>query len=142
MALLKTTIAIPFNDMGNSPGNILVSNPSKQQVTLAEAFTTGAGNTDNAKTNDGTGTAGNDVYNCYYGGWESFPPSEEWASFEKMWSFAQTALEESCASTLSFGPGDSSAQIQDIYDSIQQVAESSLVDHRFILVTILQEVSI
>lgn len=39
-----------------------------------------------------------------------------------------------------FGDGDSGEQIGQIWNAIQQVAEASLVDHRFILATIIQEV--
>lgn len=39
-----------------------------------------------------------------------------------------------------FGAGDSGEQIGLIWNAIQQIAEASLVDHRYILATILQEV--
>lgn len=39
-----------------------------------------------------------------------------------------------------FGPGNSGEQTGLIWNAIQQVAQTSLVDHRFILATILQEV--
>lgn len=67
-----------------------VSNPSSQQVTNSEAFTTGAGNTNNANIDDGTGNGGSDTYNCYYGGWENFPPSSEWIEFDDMFNNAKS----------------------------------------------------
>jgi hypothetical protein len=135
-SLLHLIVAVPiFNEMPDA----LVTDTSSQQVTSAAAFTSGAGNKDNSDTSDGVGS-GSDVYNCYYGDWESFPPSSEWVSFEDMWTNAQSALESSCANTPSTGSGDSTAQIADVYEYVQQVAESSLVDHRFIFATIMQEV--
>ena len=40
----------------------LISNPSSQKVTSSQAFTTGAGNEDNANIYDGTGSVGTDQY--------------------------------------------------------------------------------
>jgi hypothetical protein len=67
-----------------------------------------------------------------------------------MWNYSKNALSESCADLGigscssgdgAFGAGDSGEQIGQIWNAIQQVAEASLVDHRYILATILQEVS-
>jgi len=118
-----------------------VDNPSSQQVTSSQAFSTGAGNTNNANIDDGTGTAGSDVYNCYYGSYTGFPDKSQWVEFDAMFNFAKDAMTNSCANlgASAFGPGDSDEQIGEIYNAIQQVAESSLVDHRFILAVIMQE---
>lgn len=139
---LATAVAIPPNFQPSFHGpRPRVDNPSSQQVTSSQAFSTGAGNTDNANTADGTGNGGSDVYNCYYGSYTGFPDKSKWIEFDDMFNYAKNAMENSCANlgSSAFGPGDSDAQIQMIYNSIQQVAESSLVDHRFILAVIMQE---
>lgn len=88
---------------------------------------------------------------CYYGGWENFPPSSEWVEFDAMWNYSKSAMSTSCSDlgvgscsdgAGAFGDGDTGEQIGLIWNAIQQVAEASLVDHRFILATILQEVSL
>jgi hypothetical protein len=136
LQLIIAVAAMPMNDALE----VRVSSPSTQKVTNAAAFTSKVGNTNNANQNDGAG-AGKDQYLCYSGSAANFPPPSQWASFSNMWDNAKPALATSCANTESFGPGDSAAQIQDIFNSIQQVAEASLVDHRFILAVIMQEVT-
>jgi hypothetical protein len=42
--------------------HVLVSDPSSQQVTSSDAFSSGAGNNDNANIYDGTGYVGTDQY--------------------------------------------------------------------------------
>ena len=88
---------------------------------------------------------------CYYGGWENFPPKSQWVEFDAMWNYSKSAMASSCSDlgigscsngAGAFGAGDSGEQIGLIWNAIQQVAEASLVDHRFILATILQEVSL
>lgn len=69
-----------------------------------------------------------------------------------MWNYSKSAMSQSCENlgigtcgqpgVAAFDSGDSDEQIGLIWNAIQQVAESSLVDHRFILATILQEVSL
>jgi len=54
--------------------SILVTNPSSQKLTNSQAFTTGAGNTNNGNIYDGTGNAGTDTYRYYYNEWQNFPP--------------------------------------------------------------------
>jgi hypothetical protein len=49
-------------EIQNGPPHELVSDPSSQQVTSSEAFTSGAGNEDNSNIYDGTGSAGTDQY--------------------------------------------------------------------------------
>jgi len=115
-----------------------VSNPSSAQVTNSAAFTSGAGNTNNANIYDGTGNGGSDSYTCFYGSWTSFPPSSEWIEFDDMFNANKPAMAEGC-SDLGISPDDSGEQIGQIWNAIQQVAEASLVDHRFILATIMQE---
>ncbi|KAJ8064838.1 hypothetical protein OCU04_007147 [Sclerotinia nivalis] len=133
VCLATTTLSIPLDGRGSS------TSPANAKVTLAGAFTSGAGNKDPRSTiNTGVGK-GTDTYKCYYGGWQSFPPSSKWVSFEDMWNKSITYLKESCANTGAFGSGDSSTQIEDMYNSILAVATASLVDPRFIFATILQE---
>jgi hypothetical protein len=66
-----------------------------------------------------------------------------------MWNYSKSALSTSCSDlgvgscsdgAGAFGDGDSDEQIGLLWNAIQQVAESSLVDHRYILATVLQEV--
>lgn len=42
--------------------HVLVSDPSSQQVTSSDAFSSGAGNKNNSNIYDGTGDGGNDQY--------------------------------------------------------------------------------
>lgn len=66
-----------------------------------------------------------------------------------MWNYTKSAMSTSCSDLGvgscsnhgAFGAGDSGEQIGQIWNAIQQVAEASLVDHRYILATIIQEVS-
>jgi len=108
------------------------------QVTNSEAFKTSAGNKHNSNIHDGTGNAGTDTYKCYYGGWENFPPSSEWVEFDAMWDYTKKAMLSGCGD-IGISPEDSEKQIGEIWNAIQQVAINSLVDHRYILATIMQE---
>ncbi|KAH8690724.1 hypothetical protein BGW36DRAFT_401098 [Talaromyces proteolyticus] len=145
-----SALAAPSKEIQNGAPHLLVSNPSSQQVTSSAAFSSGAGNKDNSNIYDGTGNAGKDNYNCYYGGWKNFPAKSEWIEFDAMWNYSKSAMSTSCSDlgvgscsngAGAFGSGDSSEQIGLIWNGIQQIAEASLVDHRFILATILQESS-
>ncbi|TGO14345.1 hypothetical protein BTUL_0054g00130 [Botrytis tulipae] len=133
--LAATALAAPLDARGS------FTSPANAKVTLAAAFTSGAGNKDpNSTVGTGVGK-GADAYKCYSGGWQSFPSSSEWVSFDAMWNSSTTYLKESCANTGAFGSGDSPAQIDDMYNSILSVASASFVDPRFIYATILQESS-
>lgn len=133
--LATTTLAAPLDARGSS------TSPANAKVTLAAAFTSGAGNKEpNSTISTGVGK-GTDTYTCYSGAWQSFPPSSKWVSFDAMWNKSTTYLKESCANTGAFGAGDSPTQIQNMYNSILSVASASLVDPRFIYATILQESS-
>lgn len=90
------------------------------------------------------------MIDCYYGSWEGFPDKSYWVDFDAMWNNSKRAMSMSCSNLGvgscskgdgAFGEGDSTEQIDQTWNSIQQIAEASLVDHRFILATILQEVS-
>ncbi|PYH40714.1 uncharacterized protein BP01DRAFT_307574 [Aspergillus saccharolyticus JOP 1030-1] len=88
---------------------------------------------------DGSG-AGQDVYTLYSGdgsvadGW---PAQSSWVSFDDMWKANKPTIMESCTQ---FGvPNNSANETQTLYESIQQVAKESHLDHRFILAIIMQE---
>jgi hypothetical protein len=112
--------------------------PTTAIVASSQAFTSGAGNIQNANTSDSNVTGAN-VYNCYSGPAQNYPSKNQWISFDAMWNANLATLGRGCA-VFGVSPENTAAQIQDIYNSIQQVAETSLVDHRFILAIIMQEV--
>lgn len=133
--LATVALAAPLDARGSS------ASPANAKVTLASAFTSGAGNKEpKSSLAEGVGK-GADAYKCYSGDWQAFPPSSKWVSFDGMWNKSTTYLKESCANTGAFGAGDSPTQIEDMYNSILSVAAASLVDPRFIFASILQESS-
>ncbi|RFU36325.1 hypothetical protein B7463_g114, partial [Scytalidium lignicola] len=142
--LAKLAVSAPVNSgvsithHANNTLVSLVSNPSAAQVTSSQAFSSGAGNTNNANIYDGTGTGGSDTYNCYYGSWENYPPSSEWIEFDDMFNQYKPVMAQGCGN-LGLSPEDTGEQIGQIWNAIQQVAQASLVDHRYILATIMQE---
>ena len=116
--------------------------PSFAQVTNRKAFASGKGvggasHKNPNITDDGIG-AGSDVYKYYQGDAIHFPDSADWVSFGDMWKANLHTLQTSC-SVLGYGENNSPEVIQDIYDAIQNLANASLVDHRFIFAVILQE---
>jgi hypothetical protein len=121
-----------------SVGSNFKYTPKFNIVTNEEAFTTG-GATHNSvnDTNDGIG-AGQDTYTYYQGDETNFPPLSSWISFDDMWNNNLPLLQTSC-SGLDLSPDNSPEVIQDIYNAIQTVANVSLVDHRYIFATVLQE---
>lgn len=58
-----------------------------------------------------------------------------WVSFDSMWAHNSKVMKNSCNGVRD----DSPAEIDAIYDAIQQVAKETYVDHRFILAVIMQE---
>jgi len=70
-------------------------------------------------------------YVCYTGTTEQFPPITQWISYNGMQSMASQV----------FFDINNIDYYQDIWDSIVEVSTKSLVDARFILATILTEVS-
>ncbi|KAK4988177.1 hypothetical protein LTR66_003394 [Elasticomyces elasticus] len=88
-----------------------------------------------------TATAqGKDVYKTYTGdgtvaaGW---PAIEDWVSFDYMFNANLAQMTASCAQWSV--PNDSTQETQDIYNSIVDIANTTQVDERFILATIMQE---
>lgn len=112
--------------------------PSNAHVTNETAFASGGATRANPNiTDDGIGK-GVDRYVYYTGGPQNFPLSSEWVSFHDMWQANLPNIQKSC-SVLGYGDDDTASETQDIYDSIQDRANASLVDHRFILAVIMQE---
>ena len=113
--------------------------PSNVDVTNDLAFASGgATKADPYKSDkDGIGK-GQDTYTYYTGDESSFPATDAWVSFSDMWDANLNTLKTSCG-YLNEGPDNSPEIIQDIYDAIQDRAQASKVDHRFIFAVILQE---
>lgn len=108
-------------------------------VTLAAAFTSGAGNKNNAATADGTHKAASDKYTCYSPtSWKNFPAKDKWLDWQTMWDYNKANMYNAC-SNLGLSPDDNQTQVHQINLAIQQVAQESLVDHRFILAVVVQE---
>ncbi|KAF7186000.1 hypothetical protein HII31_12663 [Pseudocercospora fuligena] len=115
--------------------------PSTAQVNETAAFTSGAATRDSVNnTKDGIG-GGQDVYTNYKGNATKMLaelPVAKWVSFEDMWNNNLDTLQNSCG-WLDYGENDSTEEIQDIYNAIQDRANASLVDHRLVLAFVLQE---
>jgi hypothetical protein len=112
--------------------------PSTAQVNSTIAFDEGGATRKSVNdTSIGIG-AGTDAYTYYQGNASNFPPTERWVSFHDMWDANLDTFKHSCG-WLDRGDNNSPEVIQDIYDAIQDRANASLVDHRIILATIIQE---
>ena len=112
--------------------------PSTAQVTNQKSFATGGATLQNPdNTTDGIGM-GQDKYTYYFGGPQNFPPSTAWVDFETMWQTNLPGIQKSCT-WLKMGEDNTLQESQYIYDAIQDRANASLVDHRYILAVILQE---
>ena len=72
------------------------------------------------------------TYQCYQGDISRYPSSEDWLSFDALWSINSEAI-------LTNNDGDENIR-RYIHDSISQVADESNVDPRFILAAVMQEV--
>ena len=68
-------------------------------------------------------------------GW---PSRLQWLSFNDMWTVNKHLMTRSC-SKLYEAPNNSDDEMQALYDTIQTVSHQTMVDHRFILATIMQE---
>lgn len=132
LLIIIIAVAVVFSHKGYN------YTPSTAQVNNTAAFTNG-GATHNSVSDltDGIG-AGADTYTYYSGNASQFPASSKWISFGDMWNNNLDTIKNSCT-WLKEGKNNSPQMVTDIYDSIQSRANASLVDHRFILATILQE---
>lgn len=89
---------------------------------------------------DGKSTASNS-YTLYTGdgsvaaGW---PAKSDWLSFDEMWAANKEIIAESCTNN-GWGADNSETETANLKAAIQQVAQESKVDHRFILAVVLQE---
>ncbi|KAK7193612.1 hypothetical protein DPSP01_000164 [Paraphaeosphaeria sporulosa] len=112
--------------------------PSIAQVNNTAAFSSGGATRKNVNnTDDGIG-AGTDTYTYYHGDASKFPNQTQWVSFADMWTANLDTFKYSCG-WLKRGDDNTPEMIQDIYNAIQDRANASLVDHRIILATIIQE---
>ncbi|KAF2447646.1 hypothetical protein P171DRAFT_429267 [Karstenula rhodostoma CBS 690.94] len=115
--------------------------PSTAQVNNTEAFSSGGATrksvNDTNDTNDSIG-AGTDTYTYYHGNASNFPNQTQWVTFSDMWAANLDTFKYSCG-WLQRGDNNTPEMIRDIYDAIQDRANASLVDHRIILATIIQE---
>ncbi|KAF2108913.1 hypothetical protein BDV96DRAFT_586872 [Lophiotrema nucula] len=112
--------------------------PSFAQVNSTSAFESGGATRKSVNdTGDGIG-AGSDSYTYYHGTASNFPATSQWVSFVDMWTANLDTFKNSCG-WLNSGPNNTPKTIQDIYNAIQDRANASLVDHRIILATIIQE---
>lgn len=133
--VLVIVIAVPVAVSRNNNFNYT---PSYAQVNNTAAFTTGGATRDSVNsTKDGIG-AGTDSYTYYHGQASSFPNNSLWISFDDMWNNNLASIKQACG-WLDYGANDSPDEIQDMYNAIQNRANASLVDHRFILAIVLQE---
>lgn len=136
--IFSLILLIVFIAVGVTLSHRYTYTPSTAQVNNTAAFTSGGATRKSVNdTSDGSG-AGQDVYTYYHGPASNFPPSERWIDFDAMWKANLNTFQNSCG-WLNEGPNNTPEMIQDIYDAIQNRANASLVDHRFILATILQE---
>lgn len=114
-------------------------------MTNLEAFLTGAGNLLNLIENDSTEygrkNTPKDVYNCYSGGPDAYPDKSQWISFDDMFTVNFPLIATGCTRNNYSAVDSTVQQISQIKAAIETVAAVSFVDHRYILATILQEVS-
>jgi hypothetical protein len=112
--------------------------PSTAQVNNTLAFSSGGATRKSVNdTTIGIGS-GTDSYTYYRGNASNFPSSNQWVSFTDMWTANLDTFKYSCG-WLDLGADNSPETISDIYAAIQDRANASLVDHRIILATVLQE---
>lgn len=80
-------------------------------------------------------------YTLYLGNGASFagwPSRLQWLSFNDMWTINQHLISRSC-NAIYKTPNLSPLETQSLYKAIQSVANSTRVDHRFILAVVMQE---
>ena len=124
----------PSSTTSDQPSTTTASGGSATDTNTAAVTNSNA--VTSVNDSDGIG-AGTDTYNFYQGdgstndGW---PATISWVSFGEMW--AANSANMGCPSGVT---QNSPEEIQDIHDAIEQVAQLSSVDHRFILAIIMQE---
>ena len=112
--------------------------PSYAQINNTIAFQKGGGTHNSINdTQDGIG-AGQDVYQYYQGGPTEFPDASKWISFGDMWNNNLPNIQKSCG-WLGYPPDNTVEQNAYLFNAIQDRANASLVDHRYILAIVLQE---
>lgn len=112
--------------------------PSYAQVNNTIAFQKGGATHDSVNnTSDGIG-AGQDVYRYYEGGPNNFPDASKWISFQDMWNNNLPNIQKSCG-WLGYPPDNTAEQNAYLFNAIQDRANASLVDHRYVLAIVLQE---
>jgi hypothetical protein len=112
--------------------------PSYVQVNNTIAFQKGGATRQSINiTDDGIG-AGQDVYTYYTGGPARFPDASQWVSFQDMWNANLPNIQKSCG-WLGYPPDNSDTDDAYLFNAIQDRANASLVDHRYILAIVLQE---
>lgn len=112
--------------------------PSYAQVNNTIAFENGGGTHQSINvTEDGIG-AGQDVYTYYQGDAANFPDHTRWVSFGDMWNANLPNIKQSCG-WLGYPPDNSADDNAYLFNAIQDRANASLVDHRYILAVVLQE---
>lgn len=127
------TLALPQASSNSTSSTS--SGPSGAQVTSQAAFSSGAGN-NNADLS--AGVAGSDSYTCYNGGWQNFPDHSKWVSFTDMFNSNKASMKSQCSGLNT--TADTDDQIGYVYNAIMEVSKASLVDPRYILATVMQEV--
>ena len=103
-------------------------------VTPRVAITTRINNTQAVSSinNQETDTTSPDIYTFYSGdGRLGWPTISQWISFEDLWNRNLPLIANNCDQT--------EDETQQVGGAIQAIAEASLLDHRHILVTIIQE---
>ncbi|PQE08386.1 glycoside hydrolase protein [Rutstroemia sp. NJR-2017a WRK4] len=129
-------------DFGHKSGNLMKgkSGFTTESVLATGGYVTGGAAVTTINNQDGIG-AGSDSYTMYWGdgsdtaGW---PHKEDWVSFEDMFNNNKDIMFNSCGWSYNQA-NDDGPEVGAIYDSIQQVATETAVDHRFILAVIMQE---
>ena len=112
--------------------------PAYAQVNNTIAFQDGGATRQSVNvTDDGIGF-GQDVYTYYTGGPSKFPDPSQWVSFQNMWNANLPNIKQSCQ-WLGYPPDNSDLDNAYLFNAIQDRANASLVDHRFILAIVLQE---
>nr|POE48892.1 hypothetical protein CFP56_38989 [Quercus suber] len=130
-ALLALASALPADSTLKAPTRVAARDPNA--VVSAPAAVT--------VINDNDGIGGGSNTNTPYSGDGSagagWPSISQWVSFSDMFNNNRGNFAASCSQ---YGvPNNSDDEIQSIFNAIEQVAQSSGVDHRFILAIILNE---